>query len=53
MAEWGHPEDFQMQKARNAMRDVYEGTDWYQLPYKNYRQQSPDNTMNITNQNIG
>ena len=36
MAEWGHPEDYQRQQMRNAMRDVYEGTDWYQLPYKNY-----------------
>ena len=36
MAEWGHPQDYQRQMVRNALRDVYEGTDWYKLPYTNY-----------------
>lgn len=36
MAEWGTPQDWQRQQVRNAMRDVYEGTDWYKLPYNNF-----------------
>ena len=40
MAEWGNPQDYKMEQVRNAMRDVYEGTDWYKLPYQNYTSQN-------------
>lgn len=36
MAEWGTPQDWQRQQVRNAMRDIYEGTDWYKLPYNGF-----------------
>lgn len=36
MAEWGSPQDWQIQQARNAMRDVYEGSGWYKYPYNGF-----------------
>lgn len=36
MAEWGSSQDWQMQQARNAMRDIYEGSGWYKYPYNGF-----------------